>query len=298
VGHLRSFKKWVWDHIKDEDLRDYDGEYFKMSGDAAILYPLIELCGKDRIKLIEKAVYVYNTENDLREYYIDLEAQCAAATRVKSKPQYSQISPDDGRFLDMPVNRNIFIVESRRSGVQIGKHVLGSLGFDVVDYSNEINNENTVIKINCSESIKIDSKIVKKAVVFVKSPLDVACCKTGRSIVINRTMPDNAFNIMVLRYFINLSRLILGWGQNVDLLIVFYEDLFKDSKQEIVKICEFLDVHFSDRYTHSLHDYFSYHKIDNTHEMLDSINDILRNYDFDLFKKEAHDYIMNNNMRL
>ena len=43
--HLRTFYAWLFKKINLEDLL-LDGEFFKMTGDQAILYPMIEMAGE------------------------------------------------------------------------------------------------------------------------------------------------------------------------------------------------------------------------------------------------------------
>ena len=46
-GHPRTFKYRLFREIKDEDLRDpHTGEYFRVSGDKALLYPMLEMAGE------------------------------------------------------------------------------------------------------------------------------------------------------------------------------------------------------------------------------------------------------------
>jgi glycosyltransferase involved in cell wall biosynthesis len=65
--HLRSYKKFLWDGIRDEDLRDDDGHYFKAAGDAAIMWPLMEMATNQHIRYIEDVLYVYNNDHGLSE---------------------------------------------------------------------------------------------------------------------------------------------------------------------------------------------------------------------------------------
>jgi len=57
---VRTWKKWLWDHIEDSDLRNDSGEYFRVSEDQAIMLPLLEMCGTSRAKHIAAPIMVYN----------------------------------------------------------------------------------------------------------------------------------------------------------------------------------------------------------------------------------------------
>ena len=63
TSHLKTFKKWLFDRIKDEDLRAEDGEYFRVVGDLALMHPMVEMAGKRHAKCSDKVLYVYNDKH-------------------------------------------------------------------------------------------------------------------------------------------------------------------------------------------------------------------------------------------
>lgn len=65
--HLRTFKYGLWMHVRDEDLRDEDGEYFHIMYDKAMLFPMLEMAG-DKIRFISETLYIYNVENPLSDF--------------------------------------------------------------------------------------------------------------------------------------------------------------------------------------------------------------------------------------
>lgn len=65
--HPATFKYILWRHIKDEDLRDVDGHYFRLMKDKATLFPMLEMCGRKKM-YIDKTLYIYNIENPLNDY--------------------------------------------------------------------------------------------------------------------------------------------------------------------------------------------------------------------------------------
>ena len=90
---LRTYKKKVWDKIKDEDLRDKDGEYYKWAGDVFITFPMIEMCGTKHIKCLDKILYIYNNLNPINEFRVDTATQLNVTEEIKSKPVYKEL-PD------------------------------------------------------------------------------------------------------------------------------------------------------------------------------------------------------------
>ena len=41
--HLRTWKRWLWDLVNDDDLRDDEGRYFRVAVDLAVMIPLLEI---------------------------------------------------------------------------------------------------------------------------------------------------------------------------------------------------------------------------------------------------------------
>jgi glycosyltransferase involved in cell wall biosynthesis len=57
---VRTWKKWLWDQMKDSDLRDDSGRYVRVSEDQMIMIPLLEMCGTERARHIAAPLMVYN----------------------------------------------------------------------------------------------------------------------------------------------------------------------------------------------------------------------------------------------
>ncbi len=60
---VRTWKKWLWDHLDDSDLRDASGQYFRVSEDQAVMLPMLELSGTDRARHIPDILMIYNKMN-------------------------------------------------------------------------------------------------------------------------------------------------------------------------------------------------------------------------------------------
>jgi len=91
--HLKSFKYFLWQSIKDEDFRtSWSNEYYITSDDNAFMRPMIEMAGSDHRKFIDRILYVYNDTNPLSDMRVNLELQLRCSYDIKRKPPYSQIS--------------------------------------------------------------------------------------------------------------------------------------------------------------------------------------------------------------
>lgn len=91
ASHLRTFKTKLWNKLNDDDLRDAEGKYFKVAGDASYMYPLIELCGNKHIKFIDKILYVYNDISPNNDMKIYRDAQLNTATMIRNKIEYNEL---------------------------------------------------------------------------------------------------------------------------------------------------------------------------------------------------------------
>ncbi len=91
TSHLRTFRRALWDKIKDEDLRNESGEYFKTAWDLAFMYPLIEMANS-HVMYIDRILYFYNDLNPMNDNKLRVDEQLSTATYIKSKECYGCIS--------------------------------------------------------------------------------------------------------------------------------------------------------------------------------------------------------------
>lgn len=91
TSHLRTFRRHLWNRIKDEDLRDQNGEYYKTAWDMAFMYPMIEMAGTEHIKFIDKVLYMYNDLNPNCDGTINTQEQIKTGQRIQAKQCYETI---------------------------------------------------------------------------------------------------------------------------------------------------------------------------------------------------------------
>lgn len=85
--HLVTFKYFLWRQIKDEDLRDTDGEYFRVLKDKATLFPMFEMAAH-KIQFVSDTLYIYNIENPLNDYIINQSEYARVNEILKKRPRY------------------------------------------------------------------------------------------------------------------------------------------------------------------------------------------------------------------
>lgn len=57
--HIRSFRRFLYDAITDEDLQDSAGEWLTVCTDVAMVIPLLDQCYGHNVGWIEDPIYVY-----------------------------------------------------------------------------------------------------------------------------------------------------------------------------------------------------------------------------------------------
>lgn len=91
TSHLKTWRRWLWHRIKDEDFRDKNGNYLTASSDRAFIYPMIEMSGKEHIKFIDKVLYYYNDMNPSCCMYHMPKVLSDTATYLILKPSYKEL---------------------------------------------------------------------------------------------------------------------------------------------------------------------------------------------------------------
>ena len=89
-SHLRTYKSYLWNSIKDEDLRDLDGEYFKVACDVATMIPMLEMAN-GRFIYIPNILYLYNRFNPISDDVINSSEQSRIDNLIRQRNKYKPI---------------------------------------------------------------------------------------------------------------------------------------------------------------------------------------------------------------
>ena len=89
ASHLRTFKAWLFKEIKEEDLK-YNGEFYTMTWDQAIMFPMCEMAGERQIFL--DIVYVYNVANQINDCKVNAQLQRDLEKHIRAMPKYSKLN--------------------------------------------------------------------------------------------------------------------------------------------------------------------------------------------------------------
>lgn len=90
TSHLRTYKAWLFNLIKEKDCK-YFGEWTECTGDKFILYPMLEMAGKEHTKFVPDVRYIYNDQNPLNEHKTSLQKQISAEHYVRALTPYERI---------------------------------------------------------------------------------------------------------------------------------------------------------------------------------------------------------------
>lgn len=86
-SHLRTFYAWLFKKIEKKDLITEDGKFFTMTGDMAIMMPLIEMA-RYHFKFIPQVLYIYNNTNPISDHCVSREMQSKIDKHIRSLKPY------------------------------------------------------------------------------------------------------------------------------------------------------------------------------------------------------------------
>ena len=90
-SHLRTFRKKLFDKIKTEDLLDEDGKHYKYTFDQALMFPMVEMSGKEHFCEVDDILLTYNRRNPLSVDKVSRQEQLRIEKVVKNKKPYERI---------------------------------------------------------------------------------------------------------------------------------------------------------------------------------------------------------------
>lgn len=88
--HLHTFKAFLWNRIKDDDLRDEDGNYLTSCCDVAVIYPMLEMAGP-KSRYVPQILVEYNDVNPLQVEKIREKEQKRNYEMLCQKPKYQRL---------------------------------------------------------------------------------------------------------------------------------------------------------------------------------------------------------------
>jgi glycosyltransferase involved in cell wall biosynthesis len=89
---VRTWKRWLWDHLRDDDLRDESGEYVRVSEDKLVMIPLLEMCGTSRAHHIATPIMIYNKIVDYTIGDLFAEERVRNAALIARRQPYARLA--------------------------------------------------------------------------------------------------------------------------------------------------------------------------------------------------------------
>lgn len=88
-SHLKTFRYFLFKGISDTDLREKEtGEYYKVAGDMALMFPMVEMAGREHSKYIDKILYVYNQSTPYNDEKVNRELVKKCDLEIRNRTKY------------------------------------------------------------------------------------------------------------------------------------------------------------------------------------------------------------------
>jgi glycosyltransferase involved in cell wall biosynthesis len=96
VSHLRTFRAGLYQRIKEQDsifscMKDSSGEFYKMTYDVAIMFPIMEMAGYDKTLFNSSVLYIYNRDNPISDDKVNQQLQWDIHKEISNKPSFNKI---------------------------------------------------------------------------------------------------------------------------------------------------------------------------------------------------------------
>lgn len=91
ASHIRTWRAFLWRRIKEDDLKDDNGVYWKVTGDLSFMYPMLEMSGEEHYTFMNEINYVYNESNPINDHKVDLKMVTEIANKIRNKSKYNKL---------------------------------------------------------------------------------------------------------------------------------------------------------------------------------------------------------------
>jgi hypothetical protein len=90
TSHLRAFYTQLFLNVREEDLRDEQGEFLRAANDVAICIPILEQA-HERVAYVPELTYLYNSNTGLNNHALRLKEQRANDKKVRTHAKYARV---------------------------------------------------------------------------------------------------------------------------------------------------------------------------------------------------------------
>lgn len=97
VSHLRTFRAGLYHSIKEQDpgflcLKDSNGDFYKMTYDVAVMLPILEMAGKEKVIHNKSILYIYNRDNPISDDKVNQSLQTKIHIEILKKKKFNLIN--------------------------------------------------------------------------------------------------------------------------------------------------------------------------------------------------------------
>jgi glycosyltransferase involved in cell wall biosynthesis len=95
-SHLKTFRYFLLQGIKDTDLRDTKtGNYYQVAGDMALMFPMVEMAGRTHGRFIDQPLYVYNQSTLYNDEKIHAKEVRRCHIEIHNRSRYSERTKEE-----------------------------------------------------------------------------------------------------------------------------------------------------------------------------------------------------------
>jgi glycosyltransferase involved in cell wall biosynthesis len=91
ASHIRTWRAFLWREIYEDDLKDENGSYWKVTGDLSFMFPMLEMSGNEHYRFMEDVNYIYNAENPINDHKVDLSLVNEIAIKIRNLKPYDKL---------------------------------------------------------------------------------------------------------------------------------------------------------------------------------------------------------------
>ncbi len=91
ASHLKTFRHDLYLKIDQNDLKDDNGDFYKITYDMALMLPMLEMAGF-RQELISDPLYIYNDLNPINDHKVNFNNQKLIDQQIRKKNPYKKVN--------------------------------------------------------------------------------------------------------------------------------------------------------------------------------------------------------------
>jgi glycosyltransferase involved in cell wall biosynthesis len=96
VSHLRTFRAGLYQKIQEQDstfscMKDSNNEFYKMTYDVAIMFPMLEMAGVEKVAFNDTILYIYNRNNPISDDRVNQQLQWDIHSEIAGKTIFNKI---------------------------------------------------------------------------------------------------------------------------------------------------------------------------------------------------------------